>query len=437
MRKVTKQMMAGLMAAGVLASVGTSASAALVDPGLQSTKAGVVVDAQTGQVIADQNGTERLPIASTTKLITMYMVKEAIKSGKISLSQKVKVPEDIAAFSQDLSVANTPMTAEKTYTVLQLIDAMMVPSSNGAALLLANLLGGSQAKFEKMMEAKLESWGIAGVKIYSPSGLTNGDMKKFKDASAEDDVENEMSARELAVVARRLVVDFPDVLKTAQQKTVEFPAVSGGTETMNNTNELLGNETFDLNWLGLKTGTTPNAGGNFVGVTKIQGRPVVSVVLNSGDNADAAAKFNATLTMVKKADDAVKVQKVASGLKPAKNTVSGLKPAKNTVSVLTAKDGKVSYKTKGTASFFVPAGESATTKAVNVKLSKKVTAPLKQNEKLGTAQLESSFAAANDWLTGAPEVELVSVSEEARANWFATTWRGMFGKSNYDITATK
>lgn len=427
MRKVTKQMMAGLMAAGVLASVGTSASAALVDPGLQSTKAGVVVDAQTGQVIADQNGTERLPIASTTKLITMYMVKEAIKSGKISLSQKVKVPEDIAAFSQDLSVANTPMTAEKTYTVLQLIDAMMVPSSNGAALLLANLLGGSQAKFEKMMEAKLESWGIAGVKIYSPSGLTNGDMKKFKDASAEDDVENEMSARELAVVARRLVVDFPDVLKTAQQKTVEFPAVSGGTETMNNTNELLGNETFDLNWLGLKTGTTPNAGGNFVGVTKIQGRPVVSVILNSGDNADAAAKFNATLTMVKKADDAVKVQKVASGLKPAKNTVS----------VLTAKDGKVSYKTKGTASFFVPAGESATTKAVNVKLSKKVTAPLKQNEKLGTAQLESSFAAANDWLTGAPEVELVSVSEEARANWFATTWRGMFGKSNYDITATK
>lgn len=427
MRKVTKQMMAGLMAAGVLASGGTSASAALVDPGLQSTKAGVVVDAQTGQVIADQNGTERLPIASTTKLITMYMVKEAIKSGKISLSQKVKVPEDIAAFSQDLSVANTPMTAEKTYTVLQLIDAMMVPSSNGAALLLANLLGGSQAKFEKMMEAKLESWGIAGVKIYSPSGLTNGDMKKFKDASAEDDVENEMSARELAVVARRLVVDFPDVLKTAQQKTVEFPAVSGGTETMNNTNELLGNETFDLNWLGLKTGTTPNAGGNFVGVTKIQGRPVVSVVLNSGDNADAAAKFNATLTMVKKADDAVKVQKVASGLKPAKNTVS----------VLTAKDGKVSYKTKGTASFFVPAGESATTKAVNVKLSKKVTAPLKQNEKLGTAQLESSFAAANDWLTGAPEVELVSVSEEARANWFATTWRGMFGKSNYDITATK
>ena len=423
MRKVTKQMMAGLMAAGVLASVGTSASAALVDPGLQSTKAGVVVDAQTGQVIADQNGTERLPIASTTKLITMYMVKEAIKSGKISLSQKVKVPEDIAAFSQDLSVANTPMTAEKTYTVQQLIDAMMVPSSNGAALLLANLLGGSQAKFEKMMEAKLESWGIAGVKIYSPSGLTNGDMKKFKDASAEDDVENEMSARELAVVARRLVVDFPDVLKTAQQKTVEFPAVSGGTETMNNTNELLGNETFDLNWLGLKTGTTPNAGGNFVGVTKIQGRPVVSVVLNSGDNADAAAKFNATLTMVKKADDAVKVQKVASG--------------KNTVSVLTAKDGKVSYKTKGTASFFVPAGESATTKAVNVKLSKKVTAPLKQNEKLGTAQLESSFAAANDWLTGAPEVELVSVSEEARANWFATTWRGMFGKSNYDITATK
>lgn len=427
MRKVTKQMMAGLMAAGVLASVGTSASAALVDPGLQSTKAGVVVDAQTGQVIADQNGTERLPIASTTKLITMYMVKEAIKSGKISLSQKVKVPEDIAAFSQDLSVANTPMTAEKTYTVQQLIDAMMVPSSNGAALLLANLLGGSQAKFEKMMEAKLESWGIAGVKIYSPSGLTNGDMKKFKDASAEDDVENEMSARELAVVARRLVVDFPDVLKTAQQKTVEFPAVSGGTETMNNTNELLGNETFDLNWLGLKTGTTPNAGGNFVGVTKIQGRPVVSVDLNSGDNADAAAKFNATLTMVKKADDAVKVQKVASGLKPAKNTVS----------VLTAKDGKVSYKTKGTASFFVPAGESATTKAVNVKLSKKVTAPLKQNEKLGTAQLESSFAAANDWLTGAPEVELVSVSEEARANWFATTWRGMFGKSNYDITATK
>lgn len=427
MRKVTKQMMAGLMAAGVLASVGTSASAALVDPGLQSTKAGVVVDAQTGQVIADQNGTERLPIASTTKLITMYMVKEAIKSGKISLSQTVKVPEDIAAFSQDLSVANTPMTAEKTYTVQQLIDAMMVPSSNGAALLLANLLGGSQAKFEKMMEAKLESWGIAGVKIYSPSGLTNGDMKKFKDASAEDDVENEMSARELAVVARRLVVDFPDVLKTAQQKTVEFPAVSGGTETMNNTNELLGNETFDLNWLGLKTGTTPNAGGNFVGVTKIQGRPVVSVVLNSGDNADAAAKFNATLTMVKKADDAVKVQKVASGLKPAKNTVS----------VLTAKDGKVSYKTKGTASFFVPAGESATTKAVNVKLSKKVTAPLKQNEKLGTAQLESSFAAANDWLTGAPEVELVSVSEEARANWFATTWRGMFGKSNYDITATK
>lgn len=82
---MTKRVWAGLLAGILLVTgIATSASAATVTPKVDAQSA-VVADVQTGQVLADKNGNERMPIASISKLLTVYLVEQAIKEGRLSM----------------------------------------------------------------------------------------------------------------------------------------------------------------------------------------------------------------------------------------------------------------------------------------------------------------------------------------------------------------
>lgn len=367
----------GLLVSGIV----TPVDAAIVHPQITSS-ASVVADLKTGQVIAEKNGTKRLPIASVSKLIVIYMVEQAITNGKLSPNQQVKVPTDIAKFSEDTSVVNIPLSTDKPYTVAQLEQAALITSSNSAAMLLANLVSGSQENYYKDAQKLLKSWNIKNAKIYSSSGLKDGDLDAFNDNNVNDDKENVLSAREVALIAKKLVDKFPDITKITSKKETDFPDKDGKLQTIKSTDELLSNK--DYMFVGLKTGVTPANGGNFVGITKIDDEPVITVILNSGKDNPDQTKFDDTI-------------KVLNDVK--KNTTIKNIDEKTSYQFIKAatKNGKVNLVASTDKKVFVSRNNDM--KLVSkLRFNKKLSLPFSKDQVIATKELKLSENDANDYL---------------------------------------
>lgn len=276
---------------------------ALINASLDS-KAGLLMDVSTEQVIASKDSQERLPIASISKIIVIYLTEQAISDGKMTHNTKVPINSKIASFSQNTSVANTPMTQKHKYTVKQLESAALLPSSNAAAMALAQQVAGSQTKYYRIAEELLNKWGIKNVTIYSASGLRDGDLGDFNNSKTDDDAENMLSAREVAIVARKLITRFPQILKITQRSSALFPEPSGTLGTITNSDKLLTQSLYQVQ--GLKTGTTSRNGANFVGVEILKGRQVISVTLNGFGNCN----FTDTEKLLMMTDKNTEVRKI-------------------------------------------------------------------------------------------------------------------------------
>lgn len=271
----------------------TSVKVEAAEPKIDA-KAALAVDLETGRILLKQNADESLPIASITKMVTLYLVQDAIKSGQIKQDDTIKVPADIAKFSQDPALSNVPLTAGESYTVEELYESGWIYSSNAAAMLLADRVAGSQAEFVKMMQQQLEKWDINDAQIVNVSGLNNENIPaKLRVKGTDAKAENKMSAVDLAVVARHLLKKYPEILNIT--KIAEKVFDKGGVDefTMHSFNRMLPNQVdsyADLTVDGLKTGTTDAAGESFVGTTKEDGYRILTVVMDAGGAKDDKGK---------------------------------------------------------------------------------------------------------------------------------------------------
>ena len=235
-------------------------------------------DATTGEVIFSKYADVDTPIASTTKLMTYFIIMRMIEMGKIHLDDIVAISPEAARLSvSDDSVVYMYSGAETT--VEELIDAMMVASSNESALALAVYAAGSQEEFVKMMNAMAFRLGLESAVFYNPHGLPEffeGDMTTM--------VENRMSAADMFRLASAIVRKYPEVEKVATQKTIWLEYLWAELYA---TNTLL-NNVPDL--IGLKTGTTDAAGKCLVSARRVNRdgseHILVSVVLGAEFNSD-------------------------------------------------------------------------------------------------------------------------------------------------------
>ncbi|MBM7617222.1 D-alanyl-D-alanine carboxypeptidase (penicillin-binding protein 5/6) [Weissella uvarum] len=390
---------------------GQAISAAVITPKTQMQSA-VVVQANTGQVLADNHGSKRLPIASITKLIVVYMLEQKISENKLSLDQQVQVPADIAKFSRDSSVANVPMSAGQTYTISQILDAALIESSNSAAMALADIVCGSQANYYKQADHLLESWGIKNPNIMSASGLENGDMGSFKHAGMSNSTENKLSGRDVAIIAKHLVNDYPSILQYTQKKTGTFPGVNGGaTQKLTNTNILLGNKQYHID--GLKTGGTPRNGANLVSHGYLNGQPVITVVLNT-NKLPRSAIGTETLSVLNQVKQQTKVMPVA---------------AKGSVEIDNAKGnhGRVAVRTANDDSYFVNKNDQAAPSVDNLKPDVKQKAPLKTTDQIGSASVVFNNQAEDDFVAGSQaKVALYPQHNVQKANLWTTMMQKYF-----------
>src|SRR5690606_11414683 len=177
--------------------------------------AAILIDADTGKILYEQNAETTLGIASMTKMMTEYILFDAIKEGTISWDQEYRVTEYTYKLSQNRALSNVPLRADGTYTIQELYEAMVIYSANAATVAIAETVAGTETEFIKLMNKKAEELGLEGYKFVNSTGLNNADLMGMHPAGTGPEDENVMPARSVAKLAYHLLKDYPEVLETA------------------------------------------------------------------------------------------------------------------------------------------------------------------------------------------------------------------------------
>ncbi|EPE60757.1 D-alanyl-D-alanine carboxypeptidase family protein [Exiguobacterium sp. S17] len=228
----------------------------------------MLVDVTTGQVLFSKDEDAMLPPASITKLMTTFLVREAVESGELSWNEEVTPSEAALALTRKPGLARIPLV-NKPYTVKELYDVALIRSANEAAVTLSEAVAGSEDAFVKQMNERATELGMTQTTFANVSGLDS--------VSAGRPGENLTSANDLVRLVLAYLTEFPDVLDVTKQAYVDIDGVR-----FEATNRMLsGRDLAYPGMLGFKTGTTDDAGYCFIGVSTRDGRTVLSIVLGA------------------------------------------------------------------------------------------------------------------------------------------------------------
>ena len=236
-----------------------AAQVALADnaPALPA-KAWLLMDFDSGQVLASANQDEALPPASLTKMMTSYIVEQALRSGKLKPTDLVSVSEN--AWCRGTSAESCmylPLNSQAT--VIDILRGIIVQSGNDASKAIAEHMAGSEAGFAKLMNAEAQRLGMTKTTFVNPTGLP--------------DPAHKSSARDLAILARAIIQDGADYYPLYAEREFKYNGIKQG-----NRNALLYTDpTVD----GLKTGHTAEAGYCLVTSAKRNEMRLISVILNT------------------------------------------------------------------------------------------------------------------------------------------------------------
>lgn len=401
-----------------------TASAAEAAPKVDAAAA-FIVEPTTGKVLMNQNGDEKLGIASMTKMISEYIIFESIEKGDITWDQKVPISDYAHKISQNNSLSNVPLRQDETYTFKELYQAMAIYSANGATIAIAEAIAGDEPKFVDMMREKVESWGISDYELYNSTGLSNTDLYGNLYPGSKEDNENAMTARDVAIVAQHLLESYPEILETTSISEMKFKEGTSDEIKMENWNWMLPGLNSEREHVdGLKTGTTDFAGATFTGTAEENGMRIITVVMNVKDGeTDLRRRFVETDKMMDWAFanwEKVQVYK--------KNDVlNDVKP----LAVEKGKTDSVKLAVESDVSLFVPTDTDLKNIEVTYTPQKnmlndagKVTAPIKKAAKIGTAQVSVKEDELG-YIDGdqGEEVAVVAASAVEKANIFVLSGR--------------
>lgn len=213
----------------------------------------IVVDARSGNVLIAANADEERYPASLTKMMTLYMLFDALREGRVQLSTPIRMSEEAA--SRPPSKLGLP--AGMTLTVEQAILALVTKSANDVAAAVGEHLAGSEDRFAQLMTMRARSIGMT--------------RTTFRNASGLPDQENTTTARDMATLGLRLIRDYPD--RYRYFSTVHF---AWGRQMIRNHNRMVGDyEGAD----GIKTGYIRASGFNIVTSAQRDGVRLVGVTM--------------------------------------------------------------------------------------------------------------------------------------------------------------
>jgi D-alanyl-D-alanine carboxypeptidase (penicillin-binding protein 5/6) len=231
-----------------------------------ANKAWVLMDFDTGQILASSNADEPLPPASLTKMMTSYLVEQGLKGGKLKPIDQVTM--SLSAWcrggKEGDSCMFVPLNAQAS--VMDMLRGVVIASGNDASKALAEHMGGSEAGFVAMMNAEARKLGMSKTQFANAAGLP--------------DPNNKASARDLAVLAAAIIRNSAEYYPIYAEREFTYNGIKQG-----NRNALLYTDpTVD----GLKTGHTEDAGYCLTASAKRNGMRLISVIMNA-DSKQARA----------------------------------------------------------------------------------------------------------------------------------------------------
>lgn len=235
----------GLIGLGMMLLASTPAAVA-------EKYASIVVDMETNEVLHARHADAPRYPASLTKVMTLYMVFDALKAGELRLDEKLTVSRTAAKQPP----SSLRLKAGDTITVADAIDALVTKSANDVAVVIAERLGGTEQRFATLMTAKARSMGMSRTTFKNASGLPNTQQLS--------------TARDMAILAERVLEDHAVYYGYFAQTKFSW-----GRNTYKNHNRLIGRvEGVD----GIKTGYTRASGFNLMTSAKRRGRRVVTIM---------------------------------------------------------------------------------------------------------------------------------------------------------------
>lgn len=237
-----------------------------------TSRAALLMEKTTGQILFAQNEHEKLEPASVTKIMTLLLTMDAIDSGALAYDDVVTVSANAAG----MGGSQVWLAEGEQITVEELLKCVCVSSGNDAAVALAEKVAGVTELFVEQMNNRARGLGMDDTHFVNPTGLT-----------AEGHV---TSAHDIALMSRELLTKHPDIRRFA---TIWTDSIRGGTFDLANTNKLI--RRYD-GATGLKTGYTASAGYCISATAEREGMELIAVVMKGETadkrNADAKALLN-------------------------------------------------------------------------------------------------------------------------------------------------
>lgn len=257
-------------------------------------KSSLVIDANTGDVLWKDNIDEVRDPASMSKLMTLYLLFESMKQGKVSKDAVVTATASDQAISKIYEISNNNIVAGVDYTVPELITMTVVPSSNVATIMLANLMSNNNPDaFIDRMNEKAKELGMTNTTWNNPSGAAISTFQGlYNSYNYPNEMANQTTARDLAILVYHFIKEYPDILNYTNQAKVTVKEGTPYEETFDTYNYSLPGAKYALKGVdGLKTGSSPRGAFNYIATIKRGNQRLISVVMGVGDWSDQDGEY--------------------------------------------------------------------------------------------------------------------------------------------------
>lgn len=315
-----------------------------------SAPSAVLMEASTGKVIYDKNSHEKRHPASVTKVMTLLLIFDALKDGKVKLEDEVTVSQ----FAASMGGSQVFLEPEEKQTVDTMIKCISVASANDACVAMAEHIWGSEEEFVAKMNERAAGLGMKDTHFVNCNGLdTDGHMT---------------TAYDIALMSRELITKYPDIHKycTIWMEDITHTTKKGSSQfTLSNTNKLIKQYQYAT---GLKTGSTGLAKYCVSATAKKNGIELIAVIMGAPDHK---VRFKDATTLLNNGFGKCQLYKDDKpGRLPQIAVTGGVKD-------------KTTCKYKGSFSYLSTTGEKLSDIKKEVKLGKELKAPVKKGTKIG------------------------------------------------------
>lgn len=396
----------------------TAASEAIPsDPSLQlEVKAAILIDAETGQVLYEYNADDLRPPASMTKMMTEYLVMDAVKSGSLQWDEVVTISERAGSIGGSGGL----LAPGQKYTVRDLFRIMSIYSGNDASVALAEYLSTSEENFVEEMNRKAREIGLSeGAYFVNATGLDNEDYGEWAPKTTGKTV---ITARDAALLAQSLIQEHPDILEFTSTPQAYRVEGDESTELMNNWNWMLEswiplNNIFSKQYAyegldGLKTGYTSEAGYCFTGTAIRDGMRLISVVMGTNSEPE---RFQETAKLLDYGFNNFEKRTILT----AKSELNDLKM----VSIKKGKENEVNVVTEEGVTLVVR--KNTTPEQIQIKTSvfepDQLIAPIQQGQKVGTVTVTYDGPVGQEVVS----VNLIAAEDMEKASWIKLLFRSI------------